>query len=61
MGWNKSLARQSNADYKRIRAHRERTQLRNELANLPRYEDDLDHEFFKWDNYMGKHIHWDWW
>ena len=52
----KNLARKSNAGHKRLRAHRERAQLRNELADVSRYEDDLDREFFKWDKHMSKHV-----
>lgn len=56
----KMLARMSNASYKRLRAHRERTRLRNELADIERYEDDLDHEFIKWDKRWAKHLG-SWW
>ncbi len=54
------LKRLSNSDYKRQRAHKERMRLRNELADLERYEDDLDHEFVKWDKKHSKHINYYW-
>lgn len=56
----KWLARGSNAEYKRERAHRERTRLRNKLADISRFEDELDIEFVPWDNHKAKHVNTDW-